>query len=229
MSTQLSVPNPDFRRLSVRKRKWLKKYTKLEYIKSILEMRQLYLGNPADWDDQNDGEAIRIYAERKGDYRVRATCLTQGSDRFHFWHIFGERERGICLWFDFDSLDSDIKKDSSLIARSVRYPNEKDLVTTKTDEIPFTKREQYVDEREYRVIRVQPPVGIEYDQFFFSANSLRRIYLNPWLSPFWVRSYKCELSKHLQGDLQHVELKQNRSLRMNRWIEKLNRAPSGNS
>ncbi len=208
----------------MKKNQWLKKYTKIEYLHEILETKQLHLGDPASWDDQNDWEAIRLYSTRLDGFDIRATCLTQASDRFHFWHIFGERECGVCLWFEQDALVSDIEKDASLIADVVRYPNNKRLRETTLEKVPFTKREQYRDELEFRILRIASPSGIAPEKFKFSAPSLRKIYLNPWLSAKSVVSHKRRFRQQLKGDLVHVELYQNRSLRRMGWINALSAA-----
>ncbi|GIT85022.1 hypothetical protein [Roseobacter sp. OBYS 0001] len=203
------------------KPKWLKKYTKLEYLPEILETRQLHLGDPKSWDDQNDAAAILMFSQRQSGFDIRGTCLTAAPDRFHFWHIFGERELGVCLWFDRERIVREFDQDHSLVSGMVRYPTRKDLFQTKPDEIAFTKREQYGDEREFRVLRVSPPVRGEPEKLKFSAYSLRRVYLNPWLSPSSVSLYKKLLRQELTGDLVHVELKQNRSLKKKDWINAL--------
>ena len=66
------------------KMQWLKKYTKLEYLQSILEERRLYLGNPKDWPDKNDSKLIQLYSGASGAFEMRATCLAEAADRFHF-------------------------------------------------------------------------------------------------------------------------------------------------
>ncbi|KZK92962.1 hypothetical protein PsAD5_03324 [Pseudovibrio sp. Ad5] len=204
------------------KGRWLKKYTKIEYLTDILKDKELHLGHPSSWDDKNDSEVIQLYATgRRDDFDIRATCLTQASDRFHFWHIFGERENGVCLWFEKDAFIKDIEEDPSLIASPIQYPNKRDLPQTKPDEVPFTKREQYADEKEFRILRVSSPDGIAHDKFRFSASSLRRIYFNPWLSRERLDSHKRFLKRHLRGDLSDVMLKQNRSLKHQKWINKL--------
>lgn len=208
-------------RYTMSDRDWLKKYTKLEYVIEIPRNRELHLGDPASWDDQNDAEAIRLYSKRRCNFSIKAICLTQASDRFHFWHIFGGRELGVCLWFDRKSLLQDIKQDVSLISDMVQYPPIKNLPRIRRDEIPFTKREQYRDECEFRVLRVKSAIGIAPDKLKFSPLSLRKIYLNPWLSPSSVDLHKRVFNQQLKSDFAHVELKQNRSLRMQKWIDAL--------
>lgn len=206
--------------------KWLKKYTKIEFLPEILDKKQLHLGDPTSWDDKNDSAAIRLYADRLNGFEIRATCLTQARDRFHFWHIFGERESGVCLWFDKKALLRDIDQDASLIGQPVLYPNSENLQKTKLKDVAFTKRQQYRDEREFRVLRFQKPRGVALDKFKFSASSLERIYFNPWLSKKAKELYDRVIGQQLQGELGHVNLMQNRSLRKQDWIDTLTEAAS---
>ncbi|SPH23873.1 hypothetical protein DEA8626_02950 [Defluviimonas aquaemixtae] len=199
--------------------RWLKKYTKLEHLEPTFRALQLHLGDPKEWDDKNDSECIRIYSERFPEHEIRGTCLTEASDRFHFWHVFGERENGVCLWFERDSLIDDIKQDGSLLADKVRYRLPAELSQLELRLIPFAKRKQYRDECEFRVLRIHTNPGIDADKFSFSANSLKRIYLNPWLSPKEVKREKDRISGLLKDHLKHVRVMQNRSLKQKAWID----------
>jgi len=165
------------------KKHWLKKYMKLENLERTLKEKQLHLGNPTvDWDDKNDSECIRIYSAKKSQgFEILGTCLTEAADRFHFWHIFGDKEKGVCLWFEKESLIKDIMTDGSLVANKVEYRRAEQLSKLKADLLPFVKREQYRDECEFRVLRVRAAQKLPTDKFSFSANSLKRIYLNSWL------------------------------------------------
>lgn len=198
--------------------RWLKKYTKLEHLPSIIKEKQLHLGNPKDWEDKNDGELVRLYSEASGTFEMRATCLTGAADRYHFWEIFGKREQGVCIWFDRAELLRDIREDQSLVAKNAKYIQPARLSKTERALIPFAKREQYADEREFRVLRVKPAANTEADKFRFSASSLKRIYLNPWLSAPLVEQEKAKLSHLLSSDYEHVEVRQNRALRKSDWI-----------
>ena len=198
---------------------WLKKYTKLEYLQLILKERQLHLGDPKDWLDKNDSKLIQLYSGASGAFEMRATCLAEAADRFHFWAIFGECEKGVCLWFDKASLLGDIRKDQSLIAENVQYLSSDGLRKLERRFVPFAKREQYQDEREFRVLRVKPTQHVAADKFEFSAFSLRRIYLNPWLSRIAAEREKTKISNLLGSEFRHVKVLQNRTLRQNSWIE----------
>lgn len=207
--------------------KWLKKYTKLEYLEDILNQRQLHLASPDSWPDKNDSEAFNIYASTKNINNIKCLCLTGSPDRYHFWHIFGEQEKGVCLWFCRKSLEADIERDKSLTKGDVTYLIPENANSLSIDEIPFAKRKQYCDEREYRIIRVSKSETAPDDKFRFSIASLKRIYLNPWLSTFCVNREKAHISKIFGTSKIHIKIRQNKSLESRKWITALNLASKG--
>ena len=149
---------------------------------------------------------------------MRVTCLTMAEDRFHFWKIFGESEKGVCLWFDRAQLEKDIKKDETLVAHDVQYPSNDELRSLQRHLIPFAKRAQYTDEREFRIIRTSTTSGASEEIFNFSSHSLQRIYLNPWLTSKDASKEKDRIRKILGDGLGHVKVLQNRSLLSRDWI-----------
>lgn len=193
--------------------RWFKKYTEMKHIEDILGACSLHLGDPAVWQDKNDAELIAIYAEATSVPIIRATCLTMAADRFHFWTVFGQQNGGVCFWFDRNSLLADIKRDTTLVAQNVLYRKPRNL-----RELPFSKRSQYADEREFRVLKPFQSKGGK-SSFSFSPASLRRIYLNAWLTPDEVLKQRERIERLLGGKLGHVEVLQSRVLRRQQWID----------
>jgi len=194
---------------------------KLEHLERTLQDKNLHLGNPdKDWPDRNDSKCINMYSSQKNQsFPILGTCLTEASDRFHFWHIFGEKEKGVCLWFRKDKLIEDVQGDASLIFGNVQYKTTKDLIGVKAHQVPFIKRSQYEDEREFRILRISPANKTPIDKFSFSPSSLERIYLNPWLSTEGYKSEASKITRLLKNEINHVKLMQNRSLEKNEWLE----------
>lgn len=205
---------------------WLKKYTKIKYLDSILTNKTLFLGDPASWEDKNDVACIEMYNHAMGAKTARVTCLTGAPDRFHFWHVFGKCAEGVCLWFDKNSLIEDIGRDESLICGDVEYKSIDCLKGKVLDvsKVPFLKRKQYKDENEFRVIRGITDKGSETDTFSFSPKSLRRIYLNPWMPSSTVIEKQAEIKRSLSKDLGHVKIRQSRAIKYQKWIEAVKRA-----
>lgn len=161
---------------------WLKKYMKLEHLKDTLENKRLFLGDPNSWEDKNDAKLMELFKEARGYAAIRATCLTASDDRYHFWDIFGKKERGVCLWFDRVQLLDDISHDPNLCAGEVQYYMPGSLETKTVDHLPFAKRVQYVDEREFRVLRCYQKGEKVKGALRFRPSSLKRVYLNSWLT-----------------------------------------------
>lgn len=194
-------------------RKWLKKYTELEHVENMLRTCTLHLGDPSTWPDKNDSDLIELYGEAVAAPAIRATCLTTAADRFHFWTVFGKQTNGVCFWFDHKSMINDISKDQTLVAGKVKYQKPKSI-----EDLPFSKRKQYSDEREFRVLRLHHDEG-QTTSFSFSPSSLRRIYLNAWLAPTTLKKERVRLQGLLDGQLSHVEVLQSRVLKRKEWIE----------
>ena len=121
------------------KKKWLKKYMKLEHLKDTLVNHRLFLGNPEVWEDKNDAALMAIYQKKKGLNNLRATCLTSGLDRYHFWEVFGGKREGVCLWFCKEVFEADFEQEK-VDARKVEYLNISELRDKQVDDLPFSKR-----------------------------------------------------------------------------------------
>ena len=204
-----------------KKGKWLKKYTKLKYLEGILEESSLFLGEPDSWPDKNDGEAMKLYKVGKKIQSIRATCLNMGADRYHFWEVYGGREHGVCLWFDSSLLLRDIKDDATLSHRAVHYRFSSEGRDLKLSDLPFLKRQQYSDEREYRVVRECCVAQSCSGKLKFSPKSLVRIYLNPWLDDVEVANYSNVI--HSNDEFRTVQVLQNNSLLHGGWVSGLKR------
>jgi hypothetical protein len=200
--------------------RWLKKYTKLKYLQRMLELEELHLGSPNTWEDENDAALVKRFSDLTKASTVRATCLTSAPDRFHFWAVFGDREMGVCLWFNRKKLLNDISSDKSLRASDVEYMSTKKLkANTNVQNLPFAKRLQYSDEQEFRILRSIATHDEANAGFRFSPKSLERIYLNPWLKKVDLTSAKTKVGELLAKDYRHVRLLQSRALANQKWIK----------
>ena len=212
--------------------KWLKKFMRLEHLESTLTGHELYMGDASGWPDKNDAVALELFRRRTGAAAIRVTCLTMATDRFHFWEIYGGREKGVCLWFDYADLLLDIKHDSSLQGRQVNYFTVAELLERcEPGALAFAKRGQYADEKEFRVLRryeseeaASVGRGLK-----FRPQSLRRIYLNDWLDSAACDYEKRRIAAWSAGQYEHLKILSNRSLRYPRWIKALEVVASRNA
>ena len=200
-------------------RRWLKKYTKLKYLEDILCREALHLGDPSCWPDKNDRELIQFYLSKTDTKAIRSTCLTSAPDRYHFWAIFGEEALGVCLWFCSEELQKDIDGDKTLQQGKVIYKHQDSMGKITTEEIPFLKRKQYGDEQEFRVLRKFRDNSPQDTWFKFSPCSLKKIYLNSWLTGDSFQKEKSRVNELLVGRYAHVKLNQNRVLNHKPWID----------
>lgn len=210
------------------KPKWLKRYIKLDHLDDTLRENEIFLGDPSEWPDKNDSGLIKLYSDQFEISDIRVTCLTESPDRFHFWSIFGGRELGVCLWFERSLLLDDIGKDTTLEAGKVQYVSVQGLKRLDANTIPFAKREQYKDEREFRVLRKQSALCSEPTKFKFTPMSLKRIYLNPWLENEDYLKYKKSIFKN-HPKFSHVEVMQSKMLNYGKWKRAAKAALSRNS
>jgi len=139
--------------------------------------------------------------------------MTTAPDRFHFWKIFGAEIEGVCLWFDRkefqDKIDQDKSKDSSLKSDEVIYKTVSDLDNCKVlSKLPFSKRDQYGDEQEYRIFRefecADPTNEANYE---FNPKSLKRIYFNSWLGNDSYEALRCKTIEKLKPNYGHIPIK----------------------
>ncbi|MEP0048873.1 MAG: hypothetical protein ABJE87_13935 [Roseobacter sp.] len=89
-------------------------------------------------------------------------------------------------------------------------------------DLPFAKRSQYKDEREYRVFGEN--TGNNH-HFKFSPSSLERIYLNAWLCWSEYKDLKAEIEERYLDDFNDVEIKQNWILDSNKWQDAVKQIP----
>ncbi len=201
--------------------KWLKKYMKIEYLEKTLMNKELYLGDPEEWPDKNDSAVIEIYRAKRKIKHIRATCLTMARDRYHFWALFGEKESGVCLWFNKEKLINDITNDVNLRAKEISYYTPEQLRRKcNFSNLPFAKRKQYKDEKEYRILKELCPDstnasnGVE-----FKPESLERVYFNSWLGASEFAREKSKAKIINPSLYKHVKFLQNRAHKFEKWIE----------
>jgi len=196
----------------------VKKYTEYKYLEEMLAKSSLYLGDPKSWPDCNDSYAIEL----SGWTNPGVACLTRSPDRYHFWTVFGKSESGICLWFNFKALNKDLESLAD-VKGDVSYPSLAKLsraIKGRTGPA-FIKRQQYKDEREFRVVRMN--VTEKCDRWVaFRKTSLKRIYLSSWLPASCYDRKRKEVEFCLRKyGFKNVEVKQNRVKDYEKWKKAL--------
>jgi len=125
------------------------------------------------------------------------------------------------LWYDYDKLFLDIQKDPTLVAGAVKYYTVDDLLKKcQASGLALAKREQYQDEKEFRIFRQHSPSSDEHVArgLKFQPESLRRIYLNPWIDADKFRREKDKIEVWASGRYKDLQILHNQTLKYDKWI-----------
>lgn len=199
----------------------------IKYLWPLLEDKEIFLNFDGweNWGDKNDVELIKIYNDEIKNEKFGVTCFTYGSDKIHYWTAYCKKEKGVCLWFDKTELEKDIEqnleKDPNLKCRDVIYLTTKELSENgKLLELPFCKRKQYMDEKEFRVFReLKNDDSSNTGGFKFDPKSLKRIYFNSWLDVECMKALVAKAEGKMKCSFGHVKIKQNRVHKFKPWIK----------
>jgi hypothetical protein len=134
--------------------KFLRHYTSIEALYSILDSKTLRFGDPEAWVDENDAASIRAFRRKKGAARAGVICLAAGPEQIHHWNTYAPK--GCRIEFDEHQFEEEINR-HKLLCGFVHYCSSEDLSAEtlrdkKIDELPFIKRRPYEGEQEYRII-----------------------------------------------------------------------------
>jgi hypothetical protein len=134
--------------------KFLRHYTSIETLYSILDSKTLRFSDPQDWVDENDAASIRAFRRKKGVAQARVICLANGLEQIHHWNTYAPQ--GCRIEFDEHKFDEEINR-HKLLCGFVQYYSSEELSAAflrakEIDELPFIKRHPYKGEQEYRII-----------------------------------------------------------------------------
>ena len=89
----------------------------------------------------------------------------------------------MCMEFDKSEVLKLIQSDSRYICKPVRYKNIKILNLKKptVDQLPFTKRIGFKEEKELRILFVGKRKKMNLEQLSIPLGCIKRIILNPWM------------------------------------------------
>ncbi len=175
----------------------LKRYTELPYVLHALEKRRITLVRPTAWDDKNDTHHIEWYRKRKKLKTLLAVCLSEAEQTYHHWRVFTNGASGACIEFDRKGLISWVKLNPELRGSPVIYRTLSQVRSTTPllDELPFLKREAYIDEKEYRLIYEDREKSVKLQEFEFPLDLIVRVKVNPWLPLPIARSIAAQVRR----------------------------------
>jgi hypothetical protein len=137
---------------------YLRRYTDIPALISLLSTRKITLLDPESWDDKNDSHYLTLYREKKKLRSVLALCFTQADETYHHWRVFANGSGGGCIRFHRAELLKAVKKLPGLRIRTVTYLKLIEIRdrTLAISELPFLKRYPFEDENEFRMIYESP-------------------------------------------------------------------------
>ena len=161
----------------------LRRYTNLSATLHILQEKCLTLLSPSSWDDRNDAFFMAEFQTRSAAKSVLALCFAEAPETYHHWRVFSAGSDGVCLEFDKDKLRETEKRDDRFTCKSVEYRTIKDARRNgvAVADLPFVKRYQYKDEKEFRILFVDKDEIREFEQLKISLDWIKRITLSPWM------------------------------------------------
>ena len=161
----------------------LRRYTTLPILLDMLANRHITLLDPSSWEDRNDSFFLETYRTKKKLKTLLALCFTMRGETFHHWKVFAGNASGVCVRFHGDRLLDCFNGKQGVRTGKVKYILTRDLKEKppKPIELPFLKRKQYEDEKEFRILYESHDKTFSHKTFKLDLKSIDRIILSPWL------------------------------------------------
>jgi hypothetical protein len=178
---------------------YLRRYTDIPALISVLSDRKISLLDPASWDDKNDSRFLALYKDKEKLQSVLALCFTQSDEMYHHWRVFANGSAGVCIRFDRSQLLKAVKKQDGVQTGTVKYLRMAEMghKNHETRELPFLKRYAYQDEHEFRMLYETSADELEHLDIAIPLSCITRITLSPWLPR--------DLSHNLKQVLRDIE------------------------
>ena len=179
---------------------FLRRYTDVPALISLLTNRKITLLDPTAWDDRNDSYYLSLYKEKENLKTVLALCFTQAAETYHHWRVFANGSAGVCVQFDRVALLKAVTKVTGIQAKEVTYLklNEIRGRTLKVPDLPFLKRYPFENEDEFRIIYTSAEHKLPALDIPVPLASIARIILSPWLHTALYANLKATL-KSIKG------------------------------
>jgi hypothetical protein len=162
---------------------YLRRYTDIPALVSLLKERKITLLDPASWDDKNDSRFLELYQEKEKLETLLALCFTQADETYHHWRIFANGTAGVCIRFDRAALIKAVMAHDGVRMKTVTYLTMEEIRNQKLElrELPFLKRYPFTDENEFRLIYESSIEELDYLDIPIPLSAITRITLSPWL------------------------------------------------
>ena len=178
----------------------LKRYTDITTLINVLVAKKITLIDPQNWDDKNDSYFMSAYKRHKNLKSLLATCFTSAPETYHHWKIFSGNNSGVCIVFLNTQLQERISNKNGLKSDYVEYKTLEELgkISPEINNLPFTKRYQFKDEKEFRIIYESSLEDLPFYDLDIELEDIDRIFLSPWLHSSLVNNLK-QLLKSIPG------------------------------
>ena len=133
----------------------LRRYTSLPVLLDLLTNQRITLVSPALWEDKNDVFLLDRYKDINSLGFLGAVCLTQSSETFHHWKVFGAGNSGVCIEFSTEELQRYTLPHSTVRMKAVEYVRVDDIrdgTRYPIESLPFYKRLGFSAEQEVRIV-----------------------------------------------------------------------------
>jgi hypothetical protein len=169
-----------------------RRYTSLPVLINMLATSRITLVDPALWEDRNDAYFLEQYRKKKKLKTVLALCFTTGLESYHHWKVYAGNPGGVCVRFFADKLKACFNGSAGISMESVSYGHTQELKNhlPSRDQLPFLKRSQFKDEKEFRIIYEDRFERLQSIDFKLDLKSIYQVKLSPWLPPSSFESVK---------------------------------------
>ena len=189
----------------------LNHFTKFEHVQSIVEKGLKFSTSFEDWDDKNDSTLIKIYKEITHNEDVGVICFLNDDETIYHWTYFANDDKmnACCIEFKKKELLKEYLYHPQYRCQEVQYDVLKEVSFDNVEELLFTKRYPYRNEREYRIVSLN-------GGFLPVKDFIQKITLSPFLSKDEFEKKKSELKSYgLNCEINHSTILENK-----KWIFK---------
>ncbi|MEK7994686.1 MAG: DUF2971 domain-containing protein [Planctomycetota bacterium] len=197
---------------------FLNRYTDLPALIHVLNTKCVTLLDPLTWDDKNDSYFMAEYKERHRAKTLLALCFSEADETYHHWRVFSHGSQGVCIKFDKVKFLKQFEIDNRIKHGKMRYAVRSAFAAPRTirlEELPFLKRRQYEDEREYRIVYLNKETAHQTKDYRINIDWISRITLSPWLPSAMQDAIKRTL-RSIDG-CEHLRISPSTATNSERW------------
>ena len=171
--------------------KLLRRFTDLPALLTLLRNREITLLAPSSWDDRNDQHLMDAYKRSKKLKTLLALCFSEVGETYHHWKVFAPGNAGVCVEFNKLALLNSLPT-LGIKHAPVSYKTISQIKSSKikVEDLPFTKRAAFRDEKEYRIIFTSARQELESKSIPIDLSTITRIAINPWMHPALFQAVK---------------------------------------